>query len=49
MNDDAHLYLGPARNGGMLEVVSALRPDGSEIVIHAMKMRPKYANLLPRE
>jgi hypothetical protein len=43
------LYLGPARNGELLEVVTSLRPDLSEVAIHAMKMRPKYSNLLPGE
>jgi hypothetical protein len=48
-DDRRRLYLGPARNGELLEVVTGLRPDLSEVAIHAMKMRPKYANLLPRE
>ena len=49
--EDEHrrLYLGPARNGELLEVVTVLRPDLSEVAIHAMKMRPKYAILLPGE
>jgi hypothetical protein len=49
MNDGRLLYLGPARNGELLEVIMARRPDQSEIAIHAMKMRMKYANLLPRQ
>ena len=49
MNDGRQLYLGAARNGELLEVVTARLPDQSEIAIHAMKMRLKYANLLPRE
>jgi len=48
-DDRRRLYLGPARDGEFLEVVTGLRPDLSEVAIHAMKMRPKYANLLPRE
>jgi hypothetical protein len=48
-DDRRRLYLGPAPNGELLEVVTSLRPDLSEVAIHAMKMRPKYANLLPRE
>jgi uncharacterized DUF497 family protein len=48
-DDRRRFYLGSSRNGELLEVVTALRPDQSEIVIHAMKMRMKYANLLPRE
>lgn len=48
-NDGTHLYLGPARNGELLEVITALKPDQSEIAIHAMKLRRKYATLLPRD
>jgi len=46
-DDDTRLYLGPARNADLLEVVAIVRNDGSELVIHAMKMRPKYRRLLP--
>lgn len=46
-DDDTRLYLGPARNVDLLEVVTIIRDDGSELVIHAMKMRPKYRRLLP--
>jgi hypothetical protein len=46
-DDDTRLYLGPARNAGMLEVVTVVRDDGSELAIHAMKMRAKYRRLLP--
>lgn len=45
-DDDTRLYLGPARNADLLEVVTIVRDDGSELVIHAMKMRPKYRRLL---
>ncbi len=45
--DDTHLYLGPARSADLLEVVTIIRDDGSELAIHAMKMRPKYRRLLP--
>ena len=45
--DDARLYLGPARSADLLEVVTIVRDDGSELAIHAMKMRPKYRRLLP--
>jgi hypothetical protein len=48
-DDDTRLYLGPARNADLLEVVTIVRDDGSELVIHAMKMRPKYRRLLPRD
>lgn len=47
--DDTRLYLGPARNAELLEVVTIIRDDQSELVIHAMKMRPRYRRLLPRE
>jgi len=47
--DGARLYLGPARNAELLEVLTVLQPDESELAIHGMKMRPGYANLLPRE
>lgn len=48
-DDDTRLYLGPARNAELLEVVMLVREDGSELVIHAMTMRPKYRRLLPRD
>ena len=45
--DDTRLYLGPARSAELLEVVTIVRDDDSELVIHAMKMRAKYRRLLP--
>jgi hypothetical protein len=48
-DDGSLLYLGAATDGELLEVATYPRPDGSELVVHAMKMRPRYANLLPRE
>lgn len=44
-DDDALLYFGPSRSGALLEVVKVVR-DGSEVVIHAMPIRPKYEQLL---
>ena len=41
------LYLGPARNGDLLEIVTVVRDDDTEVAIHAMKMRAKYQRLLP--
>lgn len=41
------LRLGPDRAGNMLEVVVLLLDDGDELIIHAMRMRPKYRELLP--
>ena len=46
-DDDTRLYLGPARSAQLLEVVTILRADGSELAIHAMAMRAKYQRLLP--
>jgi hypothetical protein len=41
------LYLGPDRAANLLEVVVIQRDDGSELAIHAMKMRRGYVELLP--
>jgi hypothetical protein len=41
------MYLGPSPSADLLEVVTIVRDDGSELVIHTMKMRPKYRRLLP--
>jgi hypothetical protein len=43
--DGAWLYLGPSRSGALLEVVKVVR-NGSEFIIHAMPIRPKYERLL---
>lgn len=40
------LYLGPDRAGNLLEVVVIQRDDGSELAIHAMKMRRRYQDVL---
>lgn len=40
------LYLGPDRAANLLEIVSVVREDGTEIVIHAMPMRRMYEPLL---
>ncbi len=47
--DDTRLYLGPARDAVLLEVVTIVREDGSELAIHAMRMQPKYLSLLEEE
>jgi hypothetical protein len=47
LEDDTRLYLGPARNDDLLEVVTIVRDDVSELAIHAMRMRSKYRRLLP--
>jgi hypothetical protein len=40
------LYLGPDRAGNVLEIVAIERDDGSELAIHAMKIRRVYEKLL---
>jgi hypothetical protein len=45
--DDTRLYLGPSRSAALLEVVTIVRDDDSELAIHAMPMRAKYQRLLP--
>jgi hypothetical protein len=47
--DDVRLYLGPARDANLLEVATIIRSDGTELAIHAMKIRPRYRRLLPGE
>ncbi len=49
LDDDLRLYLGPARSGTLLEVVTIVRDDATELAIHAMTMRPKYRPLLGGE
>lgn len=46
-DDSLRLYLGPARDARLLEVVALVRDDGSLLAIHAMPMRAKYRRLLP--
>lgn len=48
-DNDTRLYLGPARNAQLLEIVTIVRDDGSELAIHAMTMRPRYMRLLPED
>ncbi len=45
-DDGKVLYLGPDRAGNFLEVVSVVRDDGTEVVIHAMRMRRIYEPFL---
>jgi hypothetical protein len=47
LEDDLRLYLGPVRNADLLEIVTVVRDDDTELAIHAMNMRPKYERLLP--
>ena len=48
-DDDTRLYLGAGRSAALLEVVTIVRNDGSELAIHAMKMRAAYQRLLSGE
>ncbi|MHB1504009.1 MAG: hypothetical protein ACYCTL_13095 [Acidimicrobiales bacterium] len=41
------LYLGPDIAGTLLEVLTAVDEQGSEIAFHTMPMRHKYRRLLP--
>ena len=45
-DDDTRLYLGPSRSATLLEVVTIVRDEGSELAIHAMPMRDKFRRLL---
>lgn len=45
--DDTRLHLGPARNAELLEIVAIVRDSGSELAIHAMRMRARYRRLSP--
>ena len=50
IDDDAparELRLGFDTRGRLLETVVLLLDDGAELVIHAMKARPQYFDLLP--
>ncbi len=44
--DDTRLYLGPPTSAQLLEILTILRDDNTELAIHAMPMRPKYHHLL---
>lgn len=48
-DDDTRLYLGPARDADLLEVVTIVRASDPELAIHAMRMRPKYRPLLAED
>ena len=43
---DRWLLIGPDPAGNLLEVVVLITAEGTQIVIHAMPMRDKYARLL---
>ena len=44
---DRILLIGAAHDGTLLEVV-VLDPDTDPVLIHAMKLRPKFHRYLPR-
>lgn len=46
LDDQRRLHLGPDTAGNMLEVVTLAVDDEIDLVIHAMKMRPKYLTQL---
>ena len=46
-HSDGRLYIGPARDATLLEVLTLPARGGQELAIHAMRMRPKYRHLLP--
>jgi hypothetical protein len=41
------MQLGLDRAGNLLEIVVLLLDDGEELVMHLIRMRPKYRGLLP--
>jgi hypothetical protein len=43
------LLLGPDRGANLLEIVVLELDDGRRLAIHAMRMRPKYIDLLPEQ
>ena len=43
---DRWLLIGPDTAGNLLEVLVLITAEGTQIVIHAMPMRDKYARLL---
>lgn len=49
LDDDIVLYLGPRRDGSLLEIITIVRRDDVELAIHAMPMRGRYRRLLPGE
>lgn len=48
-DDDARLYIGPARNAALFEVVTIPAVEGPELALHAMRLRPKYRPLLSEQ
>lgn len=44
--DWTRLYIGPARNAALLEVITVTRGGRTEMAIHAMRMRPRSERIL---
>lgn len=44
--DWTRLYVGPARDATLLEVITVIRNRRAELAIHAMKMRPESRRIL---
>ncbi|MFM8505975.1 MAG: hypothetical protein ACKOBB_13215, partial [Acidimicrobiaceae bacterium] len=40
------LIIGPDRSGNLLELIATIRPDQTARVFHAMKLRPKFQDLI---
>jgi len=40
------LIIGPDRSGNLLELIATIRSDQTARVFHAMKLRPKFQNLI---
>ena len=40
------LTIGPDRSGNMLELIATVRSDQTARIFHAMKIRPKFQNLI---
>lgn len=45
---DRWLVVGPDRSANLLEVIVLTTEEGSEMIIHAMPLRPLYRRLLER-
>ena len=45
---DRWLIVGPDRSANLLEVIVLITEEGSEMIIHAMPLRPLYRRLLER-
>jgi uncharacterized DUF497 family protein len=45
---DRWLVIGPGRAGNLLEVVVLVTTEGTQLAIHAMRMRAKYRRLIER-